>query len=380
MVFNIEHVHKLELRKDPMTSLPTRLGRSSRFAGFTLVELLVVIAIIGILVALLLPAVQSAREAARRAQCTNNLKNLTLAMINHESSLGLLPSSGWAGNWTGDPDRGHGSEQPGGWLYTILPYMEQQALYDMGTGLTGQARKDALAARDRTPLDLANCPSRRKGGPFPYAGGSPRSGNGQGQSFDYAHPQVARADYAINVGDEIDYDTKCQGLNYQYGAKISPPRSTLYTGISFCGSSVKFRQITDGLSNTIALGEKYVPSDTYQVDSYWVADDWGMYTGFQDDTVKSTFYLGDNGTTPSAASHTPVSDSTDPNSIPADVSRELYGTPHPGGALFSLCDGSVTQVDFNVDAEVFRQMGVRNDGQVRKQVDRSGGGGGRPRP
>src|SRR5262245_38768587 len=110
-----------------------RARSSRRGAAFTLVELLVVIAIIGVLVALLLPAVQAAREAARRSQCANNLKQMALACLSHHDAKGYFPSSGWAWGVTGDPDRGSGKEQPGSWCYNILPYMEQQALHRLGS-------------------------------------------------------------------------------------------------------------------------------------------------------------------------------------------------------------------------------------------------------
>ena len=107
--------------------------RFSARQAFTLVELLVVITIIGILIALLLPAVQAAREAAADAQCENNLKQLGLAMLNFEQVTARFPSGGWGYNWAPDADRGNDIEQPGSWLYNILPHLEQLSLSQLGS-------------------------------------------------------------------------------------------------------------------------------------------------------------------------------------------------------------------------------------------------------
>src|SRR5215475_14850341 len=106
----------------------------SKASAFTLVELLVVIAIIGILIALLLPAVQAAREAARRSQCRNNLKQLGLGAQNHLSTQKTFPSGGWGFSWVGDPDRGYGVQQPGGWTFSLLAFIEEQQIHDLGKG------------------------------------------------------------------------------------------------------------------------------------------------------------------------------------------------------------------------------------------------------
>jgi hypothetical protein len=138
--------------------------------------------------------------------------------------------------------------------------------------------------------------------------------------------------------------------------------------VSFCGTAVKLRQITDGLSKTIALGERWIPLSVYSSDQAWIADDWAMLVGFQDDTVRSTYYDGLKPT------HVPKRDGDSISGIASSISdlvcRELFGSAHPGGCLFSMCDGSVVVVAYDVDAEVFRQMGTRNDNGETKVYSR----------
>ncbi len=135
-----------------------------RQVGFTLVELLVVITIIGILIALLLPAVQAAREAARRAQCSNNLKQMALACLAHEQANGFLPTGGWDWQWAGDPDRGFSRKQPGGWHFNILPFMGLDNLHDMSLGMNYAAAVHTA----ETPVNTFICPTRRTAVGYPF--------------------------------------------------------------------------------------------------------------------------------------------------------------------------------------------------------------------
>jgi len=207
--------------------LPARNLRR-KHPAFTLVELLVAIAIIGILVAMLLPAVNAAREAARRTQCINHLKQIGLAFLNHDSTHGHFPTGGWSYAWAGDPDRGFGEEQTGSWPYNLLPYIEQQALHDMGSDgqpdviTAGQKRGAALATT--MPLAVFHCPSRRSAKNYPgyWKLESPTSGPRNATNTQL----IAKTDYAACAGNEW-VSFRVGELTVPWPSQRTTPRTTI---------------------------------------------------------------------------------------------------------------------------------------------------------
>ncbi len=270
-------------------SYPDSLSRNRVApAGLTLIELLVVMAVVGVLVGLMLPAVQMAREAARRSTCANQARQLALAVKMHADAQGFLPTGGWGGDWLADPDRGFGEKQPGGWVYNVLPYVEAQAIRDLGGGMSGAARQQALVRLMESSLEVAHCPSRRPPALYPY--------HGPAQLRNAKPPShVAKTDYAIN--HEVSYQKS----------------ELLLSEI----------QLGRGLSKTVLLGEKGIDSVSY-----------------------TTGRAGGDGLVAYVGDSQDIRRSLSVAAAPDSAGRDGFGSAHPGGCHFAFGDASVRLVTY----------------------------------
>ncbi len=356
------------------------LKGSSR--AFTLVELLVVIAIIGILVALLLPAIQSAREAARRTECKNNLKQISLGALNFVDTRGTFPSGGTQinvriENFLTDGGTALGPEEQGlSWAFQILPYLEQANV----AAITDSATLYSSV------ISFYFCPSRRA----PFLSDPERCQPGAFPDFN----EIALIDYAASVpcgwenADQLQRLTPDQTYNprdliFGFGASGNPtnyilsvPDNVLYQGVivrtptrTTSGGRggpqrrpaenvtqlITHANITDGSSNTMLFGEKFIRQDSYLGGT--ASDDLGPGDGWDPDTIRSTCVQPLQDFLPA------LPEAADPlYGCGADV--PFFGSAHPGGFNATFADGSVHTIQYDIDQFVFDYLGDREDGQV----------------
>jgi prepilin-type N-terminal cleavage/methylation domain-containing protein len=278
--------------------------------AFTLIELLVVIAIIAILVALLLPAVQQAREAARRTQCKNNLVQIGLALLNYEMAHECLPPG------SVDPNRPIRNEAKGyhvGWIVQVLPYIEQGNTFqhfNFSVGVYDPANKAASAVH----IGILACPSART---------------------------------AINATGQTTY----AGCHHDVEAPIDIDNN----GVLFLNSSIRDRDIRDGLSNTIFVGE--------HID---LMDGLGWASG-----TRATLRNAGGGINhaanvrpgmPGNVPFAPAAPAAGPDAQFLEVGG--FSSPHDGGANFSIGDGSVRFINQTINPTVFKNLANRADGEL----------------
>jgi prepilin-type N-terminal cleavage/methylation domain-containing protein/prepilin-type processing-associated H-X9-DG protein len=277
--------------------------------GFTLIELLVVIAIISVLIGMLLPAVQKAREAASRIQCASHLKQIGLALHHYENVFEKLP-----------PDRLQVGSAT--WLVLLMPFIEQDNLYRQWT-LGGTYYQQNTTART-SPVKIYFCPTRRTASSQPNAsqsGDIPSWGGG-------THTPGALGDYAASV-DRTGYDAPAVD-----GAGL--------TGAFQLGMGCRFADFTDGLSNTLMVGEKHVPKGKAGV-GWWDCSSYnGDYHQCNTRAAGRLFPLTTN---------------------PLDTGWK-FGSMHLGVVQFCFADGHVQSLPETINPYVLELLSMRNDGQV----------------
>lgn len=333
-----------------------RVHRSPRpLHGFTLVELLVVIAIIGILVALLLPAVQSAREAARRMGCSNNLKNIVLAAHNYHDSFGEFCASAELASAT---------ETGVGMHIKLLPYIEEGALGDLVDQALAESKNKSLpeieaalgAALLNGDINIYWCPSRD---------------NSEQENYTAVGRAIVTYFGVAGGGRNLNV----------YNLEDSHCGDVFNDGVFYPFEQVSMKKITDGTSQTLAIGERI-----YQLRTFFAGAFYNGGTPYTAATTKVCSHAAKNMkwgiTTPQATGYYVQELEAPPGAPKTILFNDLFwGSEHPSGAHFAYADGSVHFLADDTSVTVLRSMATRNGGELAEdesivEQDPNGGGGG----
>lgn len=310
---------------------------TNRRSAFTLVELLVVIAIIAILVSILLPAVNAAREAARRTQCINHLKQIGLAILNYNSARGEYPTGGTE-PWHDQGDESSRWSKGYGWMVQILPYVEDAALQQISKGYGDGDRERDLVVR-QTPVPLYFCPSRRENVVRVIPASAEDCSQGCALN-DYASSTPANV---LNATSPTHNPWYWQGTTHG----TVTPNSSRYFGVitrTIASDPCQDKDITDGHSKTMMAGEKRVFTNRYLIGDWH--DDIGWTDGWDPDIVRYTGYKP----------------APDPTGGGGGNVGFHFGAAHRSGINAVFADGHVPQIDYEVDLVAFNAKGHRADG------------------
>jgi prepilin-type processing-associated H-X9-DG protein len=270
---------------------------------------------------------------------------LAQGCLSHEQELKYLPNGGWNWNWFGDPDRGFGKRQPGGWIYNILPYIDQGALRQTGAGQPLSQKAASLAKVASTPIGILYCPTRRR--PIAY----PNTWN---QVNITPVTTAAHSDYAANSGTQhpdgwwANPPTNNGDPSFFDSPGFQPPSLNKFDGVIASTYLSKVAAITDGASNTYFLGEKYLIPDHY-FDGVEGTDNNPVYAGFDWDYQRWALQ-----TIPPSPPH---------QDTPGVSDAYSFGSAHAGQFNMVFCDGSVHPISYSIDLETHRRLTCRNDGQ-----------------
>ncbi len=295
---------------------------TTRRTGFTLVELLVVIAIIGILVALLLPAIQAARESARRTSCCNNLRQIGIGLHLYHDTFRVLPA-GWRG-FDANTRQPHWFGEPGwSWAASLLPYMEQTAMYQDVIHFDRPIADPVNAEARVTPIKIYRCASDIGGKTFELQGGGIYVGSGGG----FSPLDLAVGNY-VGVFGTVDLHYVCPGGDCEGN------------GTFFLNRGVRYAEFLDGLSETLVVGERC----SRLAPSTWV----GVVSGGEHAPARIV----------GVASYPPNSDDQ------PDEYFHNFSSLHPAGTQFVLADGSVTLIAETIERDVYHALCTREGGDV----------------